>query len=95
MYVVVRTLFASRRQEVSLPLHVLASCVTTIQRVQQKLVKSKETTFSLCKAHKRKPEHPAKYFSMSTTSDYYISVLVVVYKFCIYSKHEGTTVKLA
>ena len=58
---------------------------------------TKETTFSLCILHKQKHEHPAKYFSMSTraTTTTYFSSCCVVYKFCIYSKHEGTTVKLA
>ena len=58
---------------------------------------TKETTFSLCILHKQKHEHPAKYFYMSTraTTTTYFSSCCVVYKFCIYSKHEGTTVKLA
>ena len=65
--------------------------------------KTKETTFSLCKTHTGKHEHPfRKYFYMSTrattTTTYFSScsmLCCVVYKFCIYSKHEGTTVKLA
>ena len=91
VYVVVEHCFTSRRQEVSLPLHVLASCVNTACPTQKQF-KTKETTFSL---HREgTPEHPNHFYVYCFYYYYYISVLVV-YKFCIYSKHEGTTVKLA